>query len=112
MSEPFIELPDKDADDLLDYQIDMAEFVVSPYHVDSETVEIEAAGNGESPISLTVEDVGAASGCGGPSRPTAVLFWLRGGTRGVRYRGKVTVSDDAELSPDRLFTKWFYVVVS
>lgn len=113
MSErPYTELPDKDPEDRLDYQIDLAAFIPTTFALDSQSVEIEAAGNSESPIALTVSDVHPVPGCAGGSLNTAILFWLSGGTPGVRYTGKITASDNAGISPDRFSVHRFYIRVS
>lgn len=109
---PYTELPEKDPEAVLDYQIDLAAFIGGTYVLDDESVEIESAGNGESPIELTATDVRAVPGCLGGNRNTAVFFWLHGGTEGVRYTGKITASDNASSSPDRVIVHRFTVRVA
>lgn len=113
--EIILELPDKDTAETLDYEIDLADMIPAPYILDDVAVEITAAGNYESPLELMViagKTEAVVSSCGGTGdRVTAVHFWLTGGTSDVRYLGKVTASDNASFTPDRIFVRRFYVKV-
>lgn len=115
MSEPIvIELPPKYSADVLDYQVDFTKLIPAPYVLDDESVEIIAAGNGEVSFDLVASHIASVvPSCGGSGgRETAVLFWLQGGTPGVRYKGKITVSDNASGAPDREINRYFYIEIS
>ncbi len=109
-----LELAGKFSGDTIDYTVDLSAYLSDPASLENVTVSIDAAGNGESPPELTVEDAQpVALESGGLEK--AVLFWLVGGTSGVRYRGAIQFGDDQAFgspSPTRLRTRWFYVVVS
>lgn len=99
---------------MLDYQVDFTDLIPAPYVLDGETITIVAAGNGESVPALTVSHIASVvPSCGGSGgRETAVLFWLTGGTRGVRYKGKIEVSDNASSTPDREINRYFYIEIT
>lgn len=106
-----IYLADKAPDDVLDYNLDMSDFIPAGFSIDTLQVEVTAAGNSESPITLESEDVSAQPLNEGDAQQTAILFWLRGGTPGVRYRGRITMSDNQSSSPDRNYVRQFEVEV-
>lgn len=109
MSEPDpIDLGQKDAEARLDYRIRFKN--VPPASLDTQTVTVEDAGNGESPPELIVSDSSIIAD--GAGRRVEVLFWLDGGTRGVRYRGKIVASDDASTDPDRQYVEYFMIEIS
>lgn len=97
--------------DVVDYLIDMTEFVHAGFSIHTVTVEIEAAGNGESPLTLTAEDVEAQALTEGAEQSLGVLFWLAGGTAGVRYQGRISVADNPSSDPDRSYERLFQVEV-
>lgn len=106
----YIEFDDKDPEARSDYEIDFAAVIDASFSLTgTPTVEIESAGNGESPVELSSVDVMLKA----PSDlTTAVSFWLVGGTGGVRYRGKIKCDSAGAGSPApvKTFVKRFYVV--
>jgi len=112
--EPILELAGKYSADVIDYVVDLSAYLGDGASLMDVSVEIDAAGNGESPPELSVTDAQAyATESGGLER--AVLFYLEGGTSGVRYRGLIRFGDDQTLgspSATRRRSKRFYVVVS
>jgi|SRR5579862_812486 len=109
-----LELAGKFSAEVIDYTVDLTACLSDPASLTDVSVTIDAAGNGESPPDLAVEDAQpVALESGGLEK--AVIFWLSGGTSGVRYRGAITFGDDqafASPSPARRRTRWFYVVIS
>ncbi len=109
-----LELEGKFSDDVVDYIVDLSAYLSADASLENVTVEIDAAGNGESPPEMTVTDSQVyAIESGQPAQ--SVLFWLSGGTSGVRYRGAITFGDDQVIgspTPTRQRTRWFYIVVS
>jgi hypothetical protein len=97
--------------DVVDYLVDMTEFVHAGFSIHTVSVEIEAAGNGESPMTLTVEDVAAEPLIEGAPVSLGVLFWLAGGSPGVRYQGRISIADDPADDPDRSCERLFQVEV-
>lgn len=112
--EPILELAGKFADDTIDYTVDLSAYLAEGASLQDIDVSIDASGNGESPPELSVVDAQAfALESGGLER--AVLFFLEGGTAGVRYRGLIRFGDDQAFgspSTTRRRSKRFYVVVS
>jgi hypothetical protein len=112
----FLELDDKDPEARSDYEIDFAALIDAGYELTgTPMVEIESAGNGESPVELSSADetLSAPSGSqGSPPLATAVSFWLEGGTSGVRYQGKIKCETTGSGSPAPVKTlvKRFYIV--
>lgn len=108
-----IYLADKPPADTVDYVADFLEFVGPEYEIDSVSVTVDAAGFGESPLELIViegQTVAVNSPCDA-TRLTAIQFWLTGGTGGTRYRGTITISDDASADPDRSISRQFEIMV-
>lgn len=96
----------------VDYNLDMRPFIPEGYSIDDVTVEVTAAGNGESPIALSSHDVSTQTIEGGGDDLVAILFWLSGGTPGVRYRGVITMSDTESAGvTDRTYARAFEVEV-
>lgn len=115
-SRVFLELGDKDPEARLDYEIDFAALIDTGFELaGTPMVEIESAGNGESPVELSSADesvVAPPDSPGSPPLATAVSFWLEGGTSGVRYRGKIKCETNGPGSPAPVKTlvKRFYIV--
>lgn len=115
-SKVFLEFDDKDPEANSDYVVDfLGVIALGSVLTGSPTVEIESAGNGESPVEMDATDVtlvAAPDSPGSPPNHTAVSFWLTGGTPGVRYRGKIKVDSTAGGSPAPIsvLVKRFYVV--
>ncbi len=115
-SRVFLELNDKDPEARSDYEIDFAALIDAGYELTgTPMVEIESAGNGESPVELSSADesvVAPPDSPGSPPLATAVSFWLLGGTSGVRYRGKIKCETNGPGSPAPVKTlvKRFYIV--
>jgi hypothetical protein len=113
----YIEFDDKDPEARSDYEIDFAAVIDPGFELTGNpVVDIEAAGNGESPIELTSEEpsvVAPPDSTGSPPLATAVLFWLTGGSTGCRYRGKIKCDTTGAGSPapTRTLVKRFYVVI-
>ncbi len=113
----YIELDDKDPEAKSDYAIDFAA-VLDPGTelMGTPVVEIEAAGNGESPVEMDSADISIVAPLepvGSPPLNTVVLFWLTGGTSGCRYRGKIkcdATTVGSSPSPTRTVIKRFYIV--
>jgi hypothetical protein len=112
----FLEFDDKDPEATSDYAVDFAALIDDGFELTgTPTVEVEAAGNGESPIEMTASDPAVMAPPGAPGSPpttTAVTFWLVGGTAGVRYRGKIKCgsSGPGSPAPARTLVKRFYIV--
>lgn len=106
-----IYLPSKAPGELMDYNLDMSCFVPEGFSIDTLTVTVDAAGNTESPLELHVQDVSKQPLKEGDTDYLAVLFWLSGGTSGVRYRGTVSVSDNQSVDPDRQYRRQFEIEV-
>ncbi len=115
-SRTFLEFDDKDPEASSDYEIDFAALIDAGYELTgTPIVEIESAGNGESPVELSSADVSVVAPPDSPGSPplaTAVSLWLTGGTSGVRYRGKIKCESNGPGSPAPIKTlvKRFYVV--
>lgn len=106
-----IKLPDKDPQEVLDYKVDFGNLLPSGVYLDDASVSIESANNGESPIALAATSVQIVVNDASPQLLSRVLFWLRGGTEGVKYTGVVTASDNQGASPDRKYVRRFTVKV-
>lgn len=108
-----IYLPDKaPSPENIDYNIDMTSYVPEDYTIDDVEVVITGAGNSESPVTLTVHDWSAQPLNVGDTVNRAILFWLSGGTPGVRYRGTIELSDNESTGPtDRRYIREFEVMV-
>lgn len=106
-----IYLAPKASSDTVDYQLDFIDFVPTTFNLDGVDVEIINAGNDESPIELTVTDTSLEPSPRDDTKTTVVLMWLQGGTPGTTYKGKITVSDNESVSPDRSITREFIVAV-
>lgn len=112
----YLEFDDKDPEARSDYEIDFAAVIDTGYELTgTPVVEIEAAGNGESPVELASTDVTIVAPPNSPGSPplaTAVSFWLTGGTSGARYRGKIMCDSTGAGSPAPVKTvvKRFYIV--
>ncbi len=112
----FLEFDDKDPEAVSDYEIDFAQVIDTGYELTgTPEVEVEAAGNGESPLELSSADPAIAPPPGSPGSPplvTAVSFWLSGGTDGCRYRGKIKcdATGPGSPAPTKTLVKRFYVV--
>jgi hypothetical protein len=115
----YLEFDDKDPEAKSDYEVDFAALIDAGFELTgTPVVEIEAAGNGESPLELESADPAAVAPSVSPDPPgspplaTAVSFWLTGGTSGVRYRGKIKCDTTGAGSPAPVKTlvKRFYVV--
>lgn len=99
--------------DDVDYNVSMADFIPAGFSIDTLTMEITGAGNGESPIELSVHDFVSQPLAVGDADNRAILFWLMGGTPGVRYRGEITMSDDESSGDtDRVYVRQFEVEVA
>lgn len=107
-----IYLAEKAPADVVDYSLDMREFIPAGFSIDNADVEVTAAGNGESPLTLTAQDVVTQPLGDGDEDNVVILFWLAGGTPGVRYRGRITMSDNESSSPDRNYVRQFEVEVA
>lgn len=99
--------------ELIDYTLDMSEFIPEGFSIDEVTVEVTAAGNGESPLLLTVQNATSQplTDAEGDDDNVVILFWLAGGTVNTRYRGVITMSDDESVDPDRKYVRQFEVEV-
>jgi hypothetical protein len=112
----FLEFDDKDPEASNEYLIDFTPLIGEGLALSGEpVVEIEAAGNAESPVELTVADKSLApvpDAGESPPPDVAVRFFLTGGTAACRYRGKIkcNVVSDTSPSPGRVLVKRFYVV--
>lgn len=106
-----IYLADKAPGDVVDYALDMSEFVPAGFSIDQVTVEVTDAGNTESPVTLVAQDVSSQPLSPDDEFSLEILFWLSGGSPGVRYRGEITLSDDQSVSPDRSYVRIFEVMV-
>lgn len=112
----FLEFDDKDPEARADYGVDFAAVLdVGSQLTGTPLVEIEAAGNGESPLELMSADPALGvppDATDSPPLSTEVRFWLEGGTAGCRYRGKIKCDATGATSPApiRTLVKRFYVV--
>jgi hypothetical protein len=112
----YLEFDDKDPEAKSYYEVDFAAVIDAGFELTgTPVVEIEAAGNGESPLELESVDPAAVAppdSRGSPPLATAVSFWLTGGTSGVRYRGKIKCDTTGAGSPapTKTLVKRFYVV--
>lgn len=111
----YIELFDKDPEAVKNYEVDFAQLIADGFELTgTPVVEIEMAGNGESPLEMESQDVSRVAppgATGSPPLTTAVSFWLSGGTDGVRYRGKIRCDVDGDESPALgVLVKRFYIV--
>lgn len=107
-----IYLAEKAPADVVDYNLNMSEFVPPTFSIDNSlTVEIEGAGNSESPITLQAFDVSAQPVAEGDETNICILFWLRGGTPGVRYQGRISFNDNQSSDPDRTYERLFQIEV-
>jgi hypothetical protein len=106
-----IYLREKAPADVVDYLVDMTPFVPAGFSIHTVTVEIEDAGNGESPITLTAEDVSAELLAEGAATTLGVLVWLAGGSPGVRYQGRISIADNPSNNPDPAIQRLFQVEV-
>lgn len=98
--------------DVADYDLNMSEFLPDGFSIDAVSVVVDAAGNSESPITLTAIDaISQPVEVGSPPQNIVILFWLTGGTPGVRYRGTITMSDNQSTDPDRETVRRFEVEV-
>lgn len=96
----------------LDYQLDMTEFVPAGFSIDTVTVEVTMAGNTESPVALVAADFSALPLTEDAENNLGVLFWLTGGTAGVRYRGVIAMSDNESTgATDREYRRLFEVEI-
>lgn len=105
-----IYLPAKAPADIVDYNLDMTQFIPDGFSIDSLTVDVTAAGNSESPLALSVVSA-APQPLVDQGNNVAILLWLSGGTSGVRYRGTIHMSDSQSGDPDRLYERIFEVEV-
>lgn len=107
-----IYLAEKSPADVVDYNLNMQEFVPAGFSIDNTlTVQIEDAGNGESPLALEAFDVSAQPAAEGDADNICILFWLRGGTASVRYQGRIAFDDNQSGDPDRKYERLFQVEV-
>jgi hypothetical protein len=107
-----IYLTEKAPADIVDYNLNMSEFVPAGFSIDNTlTVEIEDAGNGESPLALEAFDVSAQPFSEEDTDNICIVFWLRGGTAGVRYQGRIAFNDNQSSDPDRTYERLFQVEV-
>jgi hypothetical protein len=112
----YLEFDDKDPEARSDYLVDFAALIDVGYALTgTPVVEIEASGNGESPLEMDSADVTIVAPPGSLESPpltTAVAFWLTGGTSGVRYRGKIKCDSTGAGSPapTKTLVKRFYIV--
>lgn len=112
-----LEFNEKDTTAAHDYLVDFAPMLPAGAELSEVAVEIEGAGNTESPITLEIADAAAAPGIaptGSPPLNTGVYFWLTVGTTGVRYLGKITATVQPDGSPPpqaRVLVKRFLIVV-
>jgi hypothetical protein len=107
-----IYLAEKAPADVVDYNLNMSEFVPAGFSIDNTlTVEIEDAGNGESPLALEAFDVSAQPAVEGGEDNICIVLWLRGGTAGVRYQGRIAFNDNQSSDPDRTYERLFQVEV-
>lgn len=108
-----IYLAEKAPADVVDYNLNMSEFVPATFSIDNTlTVEIEAAGNGESPLSLEAFDVSSQPVEEGDGPRICIVFWLQGGTPGVRYQGRIAFNDNQSSNPDRAYERLFQIEVA
>lgn len=107
-----IYLPEKAPADIVDHNLNMQEFVPAGFSIDNSlTVVVEDAGNGESPLSLEAFDASAQPVDEDHTNNICIVFWLRGGTAGVRYRGRIAFNDNQSSDPDRTYQRLFEVEV-
>jgi hypothetical protein len=113
----YLEFDDKDPEAVNEYLIDFTPRIGEGLKLTGDpTVEIEAAGNAESPLELASDDIALAplpDASESPPLDVAVRFFLRGGTAGCRYRGKIKANVESDTSPSAgpVLVKRFYVVV-
>lgn len=88
-----LEWPDKDPEEELDYPMDFTPWVVSGFNIDSSAcvIESETPTGGATPLSIDLVSHAA----------NVVTVWLSGGTDGITYTLKVTVTDDNVTPNDR-----------
>lgn len=106
-----IYLPAKAPGETMDYDLDMSPFIPTGFSIDFLSVEVTDSGNGESPLTLSAVDSSTQPPVVGGAFNTSILFWLTGGTAGVRYRGLIVMSDDESMSPDRTYRRKFEIEV-
>lgn len=107
-----IYLAEKAPADVVDYQLDMSEFIPAGFSIDAFTVDVTAAGNSESPLALEAFDPTSQPLVEGGEQNVVIVFWLRAGTPGVRYQGKISISDNQSGgSTDRKYERLFEVEV-
>ncbi len=97
--------------DVADYLIDLVDYIPAPAELDDVEVTIITAGNGEDPIALQVESFNSVASPIVKDRNIAVLIWLSGGTKDVRYVGQISFSDTASTEPDRRIEREFQIEV-
>jgi hypothetical protein len=109
----YLEFDDKDPEAVNEYLIDFSQVLEDGVSLEGQPeVEIEAAGNAETPLELTVQAVSLSPVA--PSGPDlGIRFFLGAGTAGSRYRGKIKCTQTSTTSggPQRSMVKRFYIVV-
>jgi len=99
-------LPDKDPEELLDYQVSFADLIPAGYIIDEVEAVVESADPSQSPLTLVVESaLASTSGSSSPERMDSATLWLSGGLTGCKYTIKVTVSDTQDVPHDRQYVR-------
>lgn len=104
-----IDLGQQDAEACLDYRIKFKN-VPADAQLDAHTVTVESAGNNESPPALDMPHSEIAAD--GSGHQNEVLFWLKDGTKFVRYMIKIVASDSASGDPDRQYVEWATIEIN
>lgn len=107
-----ITLPDKDPEEVLDYQVSFADLIPADFVLDTAAAVVESASPSESPLSLDVLTADVTQNANNsPLRDDSVTVWLSGGTVGCKYTVKVTVSDSQGVPHDRQYVRRLRVKV-
>lgn len=108
-----IYLAAKGPDEIQDYNLNFDEFIPGLFAIDSVDMFITDSGNGESPLALSVTNFVTQPETADTSdtRLICVLFWLQGGTPGVRYRGQIKITDNESAIPKRTYDREFEVEI-
>lgn len=112
-----IYLKPKNAGDVVDYTIDLKDYMPTGVSLRNVEVSVTSSGTGESPLSLEVVGSPALqSDVSPPIGQTEVLFWLSGGTSdedvpSTNYRLKIQFSDDQSDDPDRTYVRYAQIEV-
>lgn len=108
----FLKLPDKDAEECLDYVVNFQELQAELVDLatSGHAVVVESMTPNESPVTLTfpvspeAQAVAVQSPAESPQFLNSLQFYLLGGTEGTKYTLKLTATDES-LGHARIFVR-------